>query len=634
MKILNIGTVYSFNRVRQNQKENSTNPFMFRNNLSGDVVSFTAKKYDADSIVNPTNHCAYCGCKVYSEAQIEAIAKSMLSSKSHRLQGDIKSVLEKLDSAVRSEELTFAKKMQNKDEIDFFKKFLQISTDKSFLKGDAIFEQVYSLSEEDALQLLKRNMRPLTKTIDHVSPQNLEEENNNSDINLVEACYCCNHDLKKGVTFAEFYAMFPSIKENMPAEKFEYAHSRLISSSASSIINRMSATTLLRHIQSLFGQREQALTRLGSIDFRIVEANASIDKSIQTCNDEISAKELEIASLQAKLDDLTNDDEYNALAKRIQLSQKKVQEETVLQSLRDRRKSASDSLNELRNPPKKNKKQPKIQMTKEEKEQKIQQLKDNISLLSGEIDKKQEQIDDIELEIMELDSQFPTVEMLQILKSKADNLVTAHNQLAREQVNLRQYQKNLDFFENFLKQLNEEITHYSDVPFDIAKYSQEQQADFQRYTQLLEAQKYIEAHSTGGGMKSIINLAAKNNIDSEVEQLAQTQIVIDSNSWQKRKEVQSQIDATTKQRDDVRNQINASQKQIAQLTKTTAEKTLAQAQAESVEYANNIRILNEKQNYLKLPQTIASLKAEIILLQQTISDLAAKKEEITSLNKA
>ena len=166
-------------------------------NSFGDIISFRAKKYDIDSIINPTNHCAYCGCKVYSEAQIEALAKSMLSSKSHRLQGDIKSVLEKLESAVRSEELTFAKKLENHDEIDFFKKFLKFAEDKSFLKADAIFQQIYHLESEDAFELLKRNMRPLTRTVDHVSPQNLEEENNNSDINLVEACYCCNHDLKK-----------------------------------------------------------------------------------------------------------------------------------------------------------------------------------------------------------------------------------------------------------------------------------------------------------------------------------------------------------------------------------------------------------------------------------------------------
>jgi hypothetical protein len=182
--------------------------------------------------------------------------------------------------------------------------------------------------------------------------------------------------------------------------------------------------------------------------------------------------------------------------------------------------------------------------------------------------------------------------------------------------------------------LDAELTKYSEVPFDVTKYSAEEQSIYQRYTQLLEAQKYIDTHSTGGGMKSIINLAAKNSIDSEIDELAQTQVVVDANSWLKRKEVQSQIDATTKQRDDVRNQINSSQKLITQLSKTTAEKTLAQVQAESVDYATRIRVLNEKQTYLKLPQTIASLKAEIILLQQTISDLSAKKDEITALNKA
>ena len=75
--------------------------------------------------------------------------------------------------------------------------------------------EVDGIENEEAFKLLKENMKPLMLTIDHVSPQNLDEENNNVDSNLVEACYCCNHDLKKGVTFPEFYAMFPSIKENI-----------------------------------------------------------------------------------------------------------------------------------------------------------------------------------------------------------------------------------------------------------------------------------------------------------------------------------------------------------------------------------------------------------------------------------
>ena len=183
MKIQSVSNLYNpFKQRFVFDKAETYSPMNRKNeNSFGDIVTFRAKKYDIDSIINPTNHCAYCGCKVYSEAQIESLAKSMLSSKSHRLQGDIKSVLEKLESAVRSEELTFAKKIENREEIEFFRKLQKIAEDKSFLKGDAIFQQVYNMEPEEALELLKRNMRPLTRTVDHVSPQNLEEENNNAD---------------------------------------------------------------------------------------------------------------------------------------------------------------------------------------------------------------------------------------------------------------------------------------------------------------------------------------------------------------------------------------------------------------------------------------------------------------------
>lgn len=634
MRIQNLANISYLFKTNRNNKQQTSPTIQLKSQLSSDVVSFSGKNYSINSVKNQTNHCAYCGCKVYNEAQIDSIVKEILSQKSHRLQGSVRSVLEKLESAVRSEELAFAKKVENKEEIEFFKKLLQISTDKSFLKGEQIFEQVYSLSSEEASEILKKNMRPLTKTIDHVSPQRLDEDNVNSDINLVEACYTCNHDLKKGVTFAEFYAMFPSIKENMPPEKFQYAHSNLLASSSSSIINRMSATTLLRHIQSLFGQREQAQTRLNSIDFRIVEANASIDRSVQSCEDEIEEKQAEIAQLQQKLDTMTKDDEYNALIKRIQLNQQKDQAETVLSSLKERRRNASDALNELRNPPKKNKKQSKVQLSKEEKEERMATLRETISSLTLEIQAKQDEYDTIELEIMELNSKFPTIEMLQIEKTKADNLCSQHAQLAREKVNLEQLQKNLTFFENFLKDLETEIEQYPNIPFDVSQYSDEEQALYSRYTSLLEAQKYIDAHLTGGGLKAIINSAAKNNIDDELAQLSTSDVVLAANSWLKRKEIQTQIDGTNKQKEDVRNQINASQKQITTLTRITSVKTLEQAQKESAEFAQHIRVLNEKQAYLKLPQTIATLKAEILLLQETIRDLTSKKAEIDTLKGA
>ncbi|MCD7879574.1 MAG: hypothetical protein LUG16_06560, partial [Candidatus Gastranaerophilales bacterium] len=55
-----------------------------------DIVSFSAKNYSKEDIINPTNHCAYCGCKVYDNSQIESLANEILISKYDRNEGKIK----------------------------------------------------------------------------------------------------------------------------------------------------------------------------------------------------------------------------------------------------------------------------------------------------------------------------------------------------------------------------------------------------------------------------------------------------------------------------------------------------------------------------------------------------------------
>ncbi len=633
MKIQSVSNLYNpFKQRFVFDKAETYSPMNRKNeNSFGDIVTFRAKKYDIDSIINPTNHCAYCGCKVYSEAQIESLAKSMLSSKSHRLQGDIKSVLEKLESAVRSEELTFAKKIENREEIEFFRKLQKIAEDKSFLKGDAIFQQVYNMEPEEALELLKRNMRPLTRTVDHVSPQNLEEENNNADINLVEACYCCNHDLKKGMSFPEFYAMFPSIKENMPPDKFHYAYSNLMSSSASSILSRMSATNLLKYVQRLFGQREETVSRLGSIDFRILEANSSVSTSIQNCKDEILSKQAEIETLQTKLDSVSSDEEYQALIKRIQKVNQRDQLINAIQTLRDRRSNISSALNDLRNPPKKAKKNPKVQMTDAEKEEKIQAYKASIATLNQDIELQESRKDDLELEIMELDENFPTLEMLQVSKNKVDAIISAHLKIAAEKANLEQLNSSLLSCQQGIFNLEAEILQYSENDFDPSLFSEEEQTLYQRYLALVEAAKYIEAHSAGNGLKAIINTAAKNSIDSEISELLQSNIVISANEALKRKELQDEIDSLRKQESELKKQISSAEKNIENYLKVTAGKTLEDAQIESQSLTAHIRRINDKQAYLKLPSVISALKAEIILLQSTIKDLEVKQLDIEKL---
>ncbi len=633
MKIQNISNSYNPFKLRLLIKRTENNYYFNTNNrqLNKDVVCFGAKKYDIDSIINPTNHCAYCGCKVYSEAQIESLAKSMLNSKSHRLQGDIKSILEKLESAIRSEELTFAKKTENREEIEFFKKLLKFAEDKSFLKGDAIFQQLYNIDSDEALELLKKNMHPIIRTVDHVSPQNLEEENNNSDINLVEACYCCNHDLKKGMSFPEFYAMFPSIKENMPPDKFHYAHSNLMSSSASSILSRMSATNLLKYVQRLFGQREETVTRLGSIDFRIIEANSSVSSSIQNCKDEIIAKESEIAELQAKLDSISSDEEYQALIERLNKINKKDQIITTIQALRDRRNNISSALNDLRNPPKKSKKDTKTKMSVEEKEKLIEEYKTSIAQLNRDIETQETRRDDIEIEIMELDERFPTQEMLQTSKNKMDSIISAYMKLSTEKGTLENLEHSLSDCQDEIAQLESEIKKYPDEDFDLSSYTQEEQIQYQRYLSLVEALNYIDAHSSGTSIKSIINSAAKNVIEEEISNLLNSNIVSQANGVSNRKEIQSNLNSLRKQETELKQQINISQKNIEALNKITEGKTLEEAQTSSQQIAAHIRQINDKKALLKIPGVISALKAEIILLQSTIKDLEAKQSEIETL---
>lgn len=638
MKIQSIANIY--NPFRQkNIDRNSSNPFFipkFNNGrLNADVVSFRAKNYSIDSIINPTGHCAYCGCKVYTESQIEGLAKTMLGQKSHRLQGSIRSVLEKLDSAMRSEELTFAKKIENSDEIEFFKRFLRIASEKTHLDGEEIFSEVDNIDSDEALELLKNNMKPLTRTIDHVSPQNLDEENNNVDSNLVEACYCCNHDLKKGVTFPEFYAMFPSIKENMPPEKFDYAYNNLMSSaSGSAILNRMSASNLLKYIQRLIGQRNDEIDKVKSTEFRIMEASSNISFSIETCQSEIEEKQNQKAKAVEKLNALSSDDEYNAIVKRLQLVQQGMQIDAVLTSLRESKKSASDALNEIKNPSKKQKKPTKqINMTKEEKEAKIASLKETLEKLSKNIDEQQDKKDNVDYAIIELDEQFPTIEMLQGMKSKADSLVNAHVSLIKETENYTKQTEIRDKLNAEISELQTKIAEYPQDNFDISKYSEEEQEQYKRYQLCVEALAHINTHSTGGGVKAAINIASKPYFENEIAQLEQLAVVHNSIRFLERKELQSKLDSLQKQKMNVLNSINSSSKQINLLKNRTAGKTHQEAIIESQNIAAHIRQLTEKQSYLDLPRVINSLTAEISLLTQTIRDLSQKQAEIQNLKK-
>ncbi len=626
MKIQAIGIFQ--NPLYKNNKQNLNNTINPFKQQTGDIISFSAKQYNAETILNPTNHCAYCGCKVYNESQIDDLAMQILSSKGARLEGNVKSVLEKLTDAKHSQELAVAKRMENKDEIDFFNKFLDISSKKSFLKGEEIFKQVYHKEKDEAQELLVANMHPLLKTIDHVTPQREEKENTHSDINLVEACYCCNHDLKKGVSFNEFYAMFPTIKHNMPSEKFEYAARQLIDSSQSQILQRLSAASMLLFLNRLFAQRQEAKNELDSVDYRIKGCKTGIQGAIQKCQDEIAAKTQEKTDLEKKFEELKQDPEYMAMIERVNLQAKLDNANTALEASRVRRHRLNDSLNGIINTPKKHRS--KITLSEEEKAKKIEQLRADIASTTAQIEEQENQKFEIEYALTELNEKYPPIEDLQAKKNKADSIINAYSEIERETKLLEErkaYKEEMETKENELKTQIAQLPEFASS-FSIESYPEEIQAEYKHYKDLIEALAYIDEHPNGGAIRNIIHASAREPIVKEIESLENNEAVIAYKAYEHKKALISQLEKVKKCINDATGLIHQLEKTIANNRRLTTGTTLEEAKQSSCKLSEVIRRLNEKQKYIKIPQNIARIAAEIDLLNQTIKDLTEQQKKI------
>ncbi len=631
MKILPVNNFNNpFNLVNNKIRPKHTIDKSESFNFGFDSISFSGKKYDADDIENPTYHCAYCGCKVYNQAQIDSIAKEILQSRASRLEGKVKSVLEKLEGAKNAQDIALAKRLENDEQIKFFKNFLDISEKKSFMRGDAIFEQVYNLDSDEALDLLVKNMTPLLRTVDHVSPQNEDKDNNNSDVNLVEACYCCNHDLKKGASFSEFYAIFPSIKNNMPQDKFNYAVSSVLDSSQSSITHRISAQSMLKLIGRLFIQRTEAYNYLQSIDHRIKGCQSSVQEAIDTCRGEIQEKNNEVADLRSKLDKLMQDPEYVALLNRNGLVSKLESQNTALDSLRFRWQKTSDAINELQNPSKNKKSQAK--MTDKEKEDKITLLKGSLSSLSVQIEKQKELVTATELEILEQDEKFPTIDMLQQEKNRAEAIAKAHIALASERAALEKKRTEKTQLEEQEAQLSAQIEKMpqNSASFNANEYSENEHSLYSHYLDLIEAIKYIDEHPNGGSVKSIIKDSAKKSILSEIANLEKEDIIGHYITSVRRKDLEQQLAKIRKSIEALCASISESEKACEKYEKDSSPMGYEEVQEKIASLSETMRRLNEKSVSVKIPQYINTINMEIALLQNTIDELSKKNQEIDS----
>lgn len=603
----------------------------FNGNLKSDIVSFSAKSYNIEDIVHPTNHCAYCGCKVYSDEQLDALTKELMTLKADRLHGKIKSVLEKLSEARNSSQLQQAKKIENTDEIKFFKKFLDVSENKSYLRGEQVIAELYSLEDEKIFEKIRSNLRPLMRTIDHITPQNEDKDNMDSDINLVESCYTCNHDIKDGLGFAEFFGLFPDIQENMPKDKFLYAKGKLLDFSSDGIEQRLSATALLKHVKRLCVQRQEAASYLDSLSLKIKNCESSIDNSIQVCQEQIKLKNEEANALTLKFEELKKDPEFCAILQRNSLLENIDTVKKEISELKQKRQNANNQIEDLRDKSKNKKKNGLDKLTPEQKQEKIKELKENVELYTENIVKKEERKLELSLELEDLNSRFPSIEMLQQSKHEVDSVIFAYDRLANKQEELETKTVLYDSLKEDVSKINAEIKLIQIKNFNLYDYSEEQQALFTEYQNTKEAIDYIETHPNGGTINLCIRNAAKKPLEDRLKQIEQSQIVQDFLAFNKMQELIKQLETKSKKKEDVKNEISSINNQIAANEKICKLMSLDEAKAKSTQYAEDINRIFEKQKNLNIPQLIEKLKAEIILLDVTILDLTKTKAQVLSV---
>ena len=335
---------------------------------------------------------------------------------------------------------------------------------------------------------------------------------------------------------------------------------------------------------------------------------------------------------------MQQDSEFIAILERNSLKLQINSLSDSIDSLRKKRELYSNNINELRseiNPKKKRGKKNNPQTIsfeeKLQKEEKINNLKQQIVSLSEQIEKLEEQRMHLEIEIEDLDSKFPTSQMLEIKKHDIDAIINSYKAL-----DIAQNEKNAleTLLQNCLAEIEDlehQLTLYPKESFDIKDYSQEDKDIYSLYSEYKMAERYISDHSTNQGqVRNIINSAAQKEIKSTFEALENTQVIMDYNCWQKNSSLNYKLDSARKQRDSLSEQLKSKQAVIDKLKANCSKMQLPEARKVSLMLQENIRNVLEKENQVNIPDLISTINNEIELIQSTINDLLAKKAKIDS----
>ena len=495
-----------FNVYQKNNHEAQNSTLKMRPQLSCDTVSFLGKDYSKSQIEHPTNHCAYCGEKVYSEQKLLSKAKTIANHNKKFLEGDIRSILQNIGQIGNDSHLAKRKREENSKEIKFFNELNTLSRKYPRILAKDLVNQYLNPDKKDPVDVIFDNMHPMLSTIDHVDPQREKSDNMNNQMNLVEACYTCNHDIKNGLSFDEFLALYPTIAYFMPEDKLDFANVNGTKTLSRTIESTEDITELQTRLKSLESKRATAQSQVDCLTRDIQECLGDMDTAIQMQLREKNGKEQELENFQKEVQDMRLDPEFQIISEKKQLSDR-------LSSLKKTKQQTTTSISRinaaLKKEDKKNSTVEKLKRKKQrqreevDNDEKKERLGQKLEAAQAALVHTNEEIEQVSKRLQTLRAKLPDIEDLREQKQGLEEKIKEYEQYRAAMKELQAVQNitmpNLTQRKAALEQRKTEIEQSQSL-----EMSDEEKEKYKKYKETLKQLDLIKSKERDKELREIL----------------------------------------------------------------------------------------------------------------------------------
>lgn len=606
-----------FNVYQKNNHEAQNSTLKMRPQLSCDTVSFSGKDYSKSQIEHPTNHCAYCGEKVYSEQKLLSKAKTIANHNKKFLEGDIRSILQNIGQIGNDSHLAKRKREENSKEIKFFNELNTLSRKYPRILAKDLVNQYLNPDKKDPVDVIFDNMHPMLSTIDHVDPQREKSDNMNNQMNLVEACYTCNHDIKNGLPFDEFLALYPTIAYFMPEDKLDFANVNGTKTLSRTIESTEDITELETRLKSLESKRATAQSQVDCLTRDIQECLGDMDTAIQMQLREKNGKEQELENFQKEVQDMRLDPEFQIISEKKQLSDR-------LSSLKKTKQQTTTSISRinaaLKKEDKKNSTVEKLKRKKQrqreevDNDEKKERLGQKLEAAQAALVHTNEEIEQVSQRLQTLRAKLPDIEDLREQKQGLEEKIKEYEQYRAATKELQAVQNitmpNLTQRKAALEQRKTEIEQSQSL-----EMSDEEKEKYKKYKETLKQLDLIKSKERDKELKEILLI-------SEEHFLRQRDALENDPAVQKAKKI-DEYEYLKKQINNADEDILDAQDRQSRLIGEVFAFERAYSNENEEEIQQQLNTLNEtikrlesKAKWINVEDKINKLKAEISIIEK------------------